>query len=415
MVAGAPDVAVISESLWTTLYQRQPGVIGRTIRLNGRAHTIVGVVPRETGFGIAQILSAAAYSRGFVDRDRGAQVDVWRPLRATVTTLPRETHPLLMLGRLAPGGTRDSAQEELARIAADLERAYPSNQARGAFVEPFAQIVIGPVRPTLLVLLAAVVFLLLIACVNVANLLLARATSRVREIAVRSALGASTGHLARQFMVESALLTGAGAAAGVWLAFAALRVLLALAPAGIPRLAEVRVDFSVLVAIVAVSLAIAAVFGSLPLLHARRRDLQAALRSEDARAGSGGRAARVRRAGLVAAEVALAVALVTAAGLLLRTIGQLQQVDPGFDPTNVTKAEFQLPPTRYPIDFKTFPNVPAIHGFNQRLLDRVNALPGVAAAGLAGNQPLDVGFTNSFFIVGREPRPSAGRRYRCGE
>ena len=399
---GAPSVAVISERLWADLYGRNPAVIGRSIRINSVPHDIVGVARSDAAFGVPQVLFAAAYSRGFVARDRGAQVDVWRALRATPQSLPRETHPLLMVGRLASHGSREGAQRELTSIAADLERTYPENQARGVFVEPFRDVVIGPVQPSLLVVLAAVVFLLLIACVNVANLLLARSTSRMRELAVRSALGAGVRQLARQFVVESAVLTAGAAAAGIWLAFAAVRAVLALAPAGTPRLADVNIDLRVLLVVVGVSITIAMAFGLLPLLHTRRTDLQAALRMEGSRSSSGGRHASARRSILVAAEVALAVALVTAAGLLLRTVGALHRVDPGFDPTNVTKAEIQLPPTRYPLDTRTFPNAPAIQRFNAALLERVAATPGVEAAALAGNHPLDVGFTNSFIIVGRE-------------
>jgi predicted permease len=398
---GAPNTVVISERLWTDLYQRAPAIVGRTIRLNGVPATIAGVARGDSGFGVPQLLFAAAYSRGFVARDRGADVDIWRALRATPESLPRETHPLLMVGRLAPGTRPAAAQSELAAIAADLERTYPVNQARGVFVESFRDVVIGPVEPSLLVLLAAVVFLLLISCVNVANLLLARATSRVGELAVRSALGAGVRHLARQFVVEGAVLTAIAGAAGVWFAFAAVRALLALAPPGTPRLADVSIDVRVLLVILAVSIGIAMTFGLLPLLHARRADLQAALRTEGGRP-TGSRAARLRRSMLVAAEVALAVALVTAAGLLLRTVGALHRVDPGFDPTGVVKAEFQLPPTRYPIDMRVFPNTPAIQRFNAALLERVAAAPRVESAALAGNHPLDVGFTNSFVIVGRE-------------
>lgn len=399
---GAPDVVVLSEQLWDARFHRDPAIVGTTLRLNGRPYTVAGVAPQHTGFGIPQMLAAAAYARGFAARDRSAQVEAWVPLRATPETLPRDTHPMLMVGRMRSAGDRAAVQEELAGIAADLERAYPSNEARGVFVEGFGDVVIGPVRPALLVLLAAVVFLLLISCVNVANLLLARATLRLREIAVRSAVGASTQHLARQFIVESAVLTSAAAVVGVWLAFASLRVLLAIAPAGVPRLATIALDLRVLLATSSVCVGVAMVFGLLPLTGVRRIDLQSTLRSDEGRTSIGGRQARTRRAALVAVQVALAVALVTAAGLLLRTVGALRQVNPGFDPTGVVKAEFQLPPNRYPVDFRHYPNFPEMQRFNERLLTRIAALPGVEAVGLAGNQPLDAGFTNSFVIVGRE-------------
>ena len=399
---GSPAVVLISEQLWETLYQSDPAVMDRTINLNGRPHAVIGVLPRSAGFGAPQILNTAAYSRGFAARDPRAEVDVWIPLRGNAATMLRENHPLMMLGRLRSGATVQSAQDDLALIAADLERAFPSNQARGVFVERFRDVVIGPVQPALLVVMTAVILLLLIACVNVANLLLARASSRTREIAVRSAIGAGIGQLSRQFIIESAVLTFTAAVAGVALAVAGLRLLLALAPPQIPRLADVSLDLRVLLMAVAVSVAIAVVFGLAPLLQARRGDLQSALRAGDASGDTGDCRARRRRAALVATEVALAVALVTTAGLLLRSVGELHAVDPGFDATDVIKAEFQLPPGRYPVDIREYPNIRATHRFNETLLARLAALPGVEAVGLAGNQPLDVGFTNSFVIVGRE-------------
>jgi predicted permease len=250
--------------------------------------------------------------------------------------------------------------------------------------------------------MTAVALLLLISCVNVANLVLARASARTREVAIRSAVGAAIGQLARQSIIESTMLTFASAVGGIGLALAAVRLLLALAPPQIPRLGDVSIDLRVLLVAVSVSVVIAVVFGLAPLLHARRGNLQSTLRADKASANTGDDTGRHRRRALVATEVALAVALVTTAGLLLRSIGQLRGVDPGFDPSGVVKAEFQLPPSRYPVDVREFPNFRATHRFNDTLLMRLGALPGVEAVGLAGNQPLDVGFTNSFVIVGRE-------------
>jgi putative ABC transport system permease protein len=401
-VRRGPSVVLISESLWGRLLNRDPAIVGRTLRLDEQPYTVIGVVPDEADFGVLQVLSAAAYSRGFADRGEHSRVDVWTPLQPDPESLPRETHPIFMLGRLAPGASPSSAQEETAAIAADLEHAYPVNEGRGVFVERLTDVVFGPVRPALFVLLGAVGFVLLVASVNVTNLLLARGTTRLREVAIRTALGASAGRLAGQFLVESLVLALAAAVAGVGLAFAGLKALLAIAPADIPRLSLVSIDIRVLGATLGVSLLIGVVFGMLPTLQARRVDLQTALKS-----GSGlhgfvrhGRS-RVRPA-LVIAELALAVVLVVGAGLLIKSFWQLRQVDPGFRTAGVLKAEYQLPPGRYPADFAVWPNFKEMHAFTLALLRRVGALPGVESVAIAGNHPLDPGFTNSFVVVGRE-------------
>jgi predicted permease len=399
---GGPAIVLISERLWDRLFMRDPAVVGRTLRLDDRPRTIVGVVASGADFGVLQVLSAADYSRGFADRDARSIVDIWAPLQANPDQLVRDTHPLLMLGRLAPGATLVSAQDELASIAADLERAYPSNKARGVFLEPLPRVIFGPTEPALLVLLAAVGVVLLISCVNVANLLLARGTTRRREVAVRSALGAGVGQLARQFAVENLLLTTVSSVLGIGLAFAAVRTLVLLAPPEVPRLALVAIDGRVLALALGLSAVVGCVFGLVPLVQSRRTDLPAALNAEDTRGAAGGRETSFARSSLVVAELALAVVLVLGAGLLIKSFWQLQQVDPGFDPSGVLKVQYQLPGTRYPVDFRQWPDFPSIHRFNQALLPRVEALPAIDSAAIAASHPLDAGFTNSFAIVGRE-------------
>jgi putative ABC transport system permease protein len=399
---GGPPVVMISERLWARVFQRDPNAVGRTIHLNDRPKTIVGVLPGGADFGVLQILSAADYSRGFADRDARTEVDVWETVQATEQDFPRDTHPFLIVGRLAPGADVGSTQDELAAIAADLERAYPANKARGVFVEPLRRVIFGPVEPPLVVLLSASVLVLLIACVNVANLLLARGTQRIREVAVRSALGAEMRRLARQFVVENTILTLVAAAIGVGLAVAALRVLVLLAPPEVPRLASVGIDGRVLAVAVVLSTMVGFAFGLLPLWQARRTDILGALKADDQRGGSAGRERGLTRSTLVVAQMALAVALAIGAALLVKSFWNLRHMDPGFDSSGVLKAEFQLPATRYPVEFKQWPNFKEMHRFNAALLERVSTLPGIASAAIAGNHPLDAGFTNSFVIVGRE-------------
>ena len=400
-VPGAPNVVLISDRLWEREFQRDPNIVGKTIRLNDVENTILGVVPASADFGTMQVLRSAAYARGFADRDLRSRVDIWAPLRGDPQVLVRDTHPLFVLGRMAPGATVATAQEELTRIMADLEAAYPSNVARGAFIESLSDVVFSRVRGTLWVLLAAVGFVLLIACVNVANLLLARGTARLREVAVRTAMGAPMSRLVRQFAAENFVLTAVSTALGVAIAFFALRFLTTLAPADIPRITETRVDVLVLAVATGLALVTGLVFGIVPAIQARRVDLQGALKADDSRGATAGRERNVLRSTLVISEVALAVVLLVGAGLLVKSAWRLAQVDTGYRAANVVKAEFQLPPSRYP-GGNTWPNFVEVHRFNDELLNRVAQIPGVTAAAIVGNHPVDPGSQNSWRVVGRE-------------
>ena len=401
---GGANVAVISDRLWEQLFARAPSAIGAQIRLNGVQRTIIGVVPPTADFGVLQILSAADYARGFADRDPRTRVDAWLPLQPDPARAPRGgNHSFVMVGRLAAGATAASAHDEMVRVAADLERRYPdANAGRGAFVERLDDVVLGRTRTALTVLMAAVTLVLLISCVNVANLLLARGTARAREVAVRTALGAELPRLARQFLVENLLLAVGAAALGVPLAYGLLRALMIVAPANIPRLTSVSVDGGVLLVALGVSVAIGLVFGVLPVAQARRLEVQTALRAEDTRGATSGRDGRVVRSSLVVVEVALAVVLLTGAGLLIRSFWNLTRTDPGFDVTGVLKAEFQASPVRYPVAPDAAPHFVGYNRFTLALLERVSRLPGVESVALAANHPLDTGFTQSFFVVGRE-------------
>ena len=398
---GAPNVALIGEDLWQRLFARDPQVVGRTIRLDDLPVMVIGVLPDGADFGSLQILSAAAYGRSFADRGRAAEVEVWVPLRADPQASPRSSHPIFVLGRLAAGATPAQAQEEMTAILADLEKTYPENTARGAFLEPLQEVVFGPVRPALWVLLGAVALVLLVACANIAGLLVARGAVRLREVAVRTVLGAGWRRLVRQFLVESVLLTAAGVGLGLALAFLGLEALLALAPGGIPRLSEVGLNVRVLELLLGISALVALVVGLVPAFQVRRTDLQATLKEEAGRGMTFDRNRSRLRSLLVVTELALAVVLSVGAGLLLKSFWRLQQVDPGFRTEGVVKAELQLPASRYPRPFAAWPDWPEQNRFNAQLLDRVRSLPGVEAAAIAGNHPLDAGFTNSFYVVGR--------------
>jgi putative ABC transport system permease protein len=398
---GGPAVVLISESMWERSFGRDPAAIGQTLRLDDRPNVILGVMPEGADFGVLQILSAAAYSRSFADRGIKADVDVWAPLQASEQSLPRSTHPIFVLGRLAPGSTTSTAQSEMTAIATDLERAYPVNAARGVYIEPLSRVVFGPVEPALYLLLAAVALVLLVACVNVANLLLARAAAHVHEAAVRCALGATHGRIARQVLAETVLLTLAASVVGIGLAYAGVRGLVALAPPDVPRLSLASINLPVLATTLGVAVLVGLVFGLIPSFQARRLDLQSSLADGSSRGSAGPGRSRLRSA-LVIAELAFAVVLASGAGLLIRSFWSLQRVNPGFQTAGVLKAEYQLPSTRYPADFRVWPDFKEQHAFNAALLQRAAVLPGVESAAIAGNHPLDPGFTNSFVIVGRE-------------
>ncbi len=399
---GGDRVVLISEGLWERVYARSPDVLGRTMRLDGNERTIIGIVPDNAGFGVVQVLDSAAFGTAVADDSGRREVTIWSPLQVSVEEWPRSRHPMFALGRLAPGVSRAAAQQEMVGIAAELEAAYAVNDGRGVHLEPLRDVIFGSVRPALLLLLAAVGLVLLVASANVANLLLARATNRTREVAIRASLGADGRRLARQFLVEGVLLALLGGAAGVGLAIVGTNVLLALAPADIPRMETVGVDGRILTVTLAVSLAIGILFGLVPTRRARHVDVQSALRSEPGTAGHGGQRRGLLQSGLVIAELALAVVLVIGAALLLYSFWRILQVDPGFRTEGVLKAEFELPESRYPADFSDWPDLVEMHRFNAALLERANALPGVLSSALAVGHPMDRGSTNSFVIVGRE-------------
>jgi putative ABC transport system permease protein len=397
---GAPRTVLIGESLWEREFGRRADAVGSTIRLDDQSFTILGVMRRGSDFGVLQILSRAAYSRSFADRGERTEVEIWTPLQGDPRQLPRSTHPIFVAGRLAHGVDVNAAQAELARVMSDLERAFPENAARGAFVEPLSSVVFGPFRPAFYLLLAAVALVLLVASVNVASLLIARGAGRLHEVAVRGALGARRSRLIRLFLVESLVLTGASTVLGLVIAYGVLEIIIALAPADVPRLTDASVDGRVLAATIGVSALAAIGFGLFPMIQAGRADLQSALRGPGRTSQGRGRK-RLQQA-LVVGELALAVLLVCGAALLIRSLWNVQRVEPGFRTEGVLKAEYQLPGSRYPSDFRQWPNFPEQHAFTRSLLERAARLPGVSAAAIAGNHPLDPGFTNSFAIVGRE-------------
>ena len=389
---GGPRVAIVSERFWRTRLGGEPEALGRTLRIDDSSFVVVGVMPGAVQF-------------------PSTETDVWLPAQLTPFWRPRSNHVIGVIGRLRSGVTLASAQAEMTGLAADIERQHPeSNRARGVRLEALEDALLGPVRPALVVLMAAVGLVLLIACVNVANLLLARLASRQREVAVRAALGATGGRLTQQFIVESLLLTLAAAVAALLVAPLALRALVAIAPATLPRLDQIRLDWVVLASTLAVAVAVALAFGILPALARRRLALGEALRSGGTRGGGSGVVHHRLRGALVTAEVALAIVLVIGAGLLIQSFWRLRHVDPGWRSDNLLRVSFQLPTTRYPQDYSVFPTGwTRIIDFERELTTRAMAIPGVRGAAIAANDPLAAGFTNSFIIEGRESEAARGQ------
>lgn len=371
-------VCVISHRLWRDRFGGDPSIIGKPIVLSDNAYVVAGVMP--PGFN---------YPNG---------TDVWQRLQWDFAQHSRGAHFIESVFRLEPNVNPEAANRELTALTARLGREFAATNAEwGARAVPLAHEVEGYFRPALFALFGAAAFLLLITCTNVAGLLLARATAREREVAVRAAIGASRTRLVRQFLTESVILAVAGTTAGVALAMASVKALIAVSPIEVPRLDAVGVDLRVLGFAVVVAALTAIGFGVVPALLMARGDIQKPLK--DAGRGSDGGAARKRaRSLLVAGEVALAVMLLVGAGLLARSFQRLVTEDPGFRPVRVVTVNLELP-FRY-ADFRK------IADFYGQLLTAIRRQPGVADAGLANFLPLTPAWRLPFSIEGR-PQPAA--------
>jgi predicted permease len=379
---GRTKVVVLGEGLWRRRFGADPGIVGQSIAVNREPHVVVGVAP-----------AAVAFPEG---------AELWRPMEydAVFRTLSRGAWYLTVIGRLRPGVPVETAREEVRAIGRDLERRYPDhNEGVGATIRPLQAALVGPSRTALLVLLGAVGLVLLIACVNVANLLLARSAARQTEVAVREALGAGRARLVRQLLTESLVLALLGGGAGVLLASASLGSLLALQPGGIPRLAEVRIDRTVMLFAAGLSVATGLLFGVFPALHATATSTAQTLREGSGRAVAGG--GHRLRGGLVVVQLALAMMLLAGAGLLLRSFDRLRRVDPGFRAGSALTFRLSLPESAYGEE-------PRVAAFYAELLRRLDALPGVDGAGAVMGLPLSgLSFMLSFEVEGRPPVPFA--------
>ena len=355
-------LAILSDRLWRSRFSADPNILGRKITLNTETFTIVGVMPP----------GAQHPGNNFQAVADGDTVDLWMPFFLYGSLNDRGSHYLDAIGRLKPGATQSDANADLSSVLEQLKKEHTGRGWR-IYTIPLYQETVGRSKRMLLVLLGAVGLLLLIACVNAANLLLARSSARVREIAVRSALGAARGRIVRQLLTESLVIAFAGAALGTLLAYGGVRVLVSFLPADFPRASAIRLDATVFGFTLVVAILTGLLFGLVPALTASRTDLQNSLR-ESGRSTTGSTGQLRLRNFLVVGETGLACVLLIAAGLMLHSFVNLLSADPGFEPQQVLTASLSLP-------YQSYREIPRRVEFYQRLIANLEALPGVQYAG----------------------------------
>ena len=378
-VPNAPRVVVLSHRLWTQRFGADRSIVGRAVPINGESHEVIGVMP-------------PSFTPGLV-----TNAALWRPMRMNRVNPSRNSAVNRTIGKLQPGVSIEQARAGLAALAKRLEQAHPeSDTGKGINPVPLQEQRVGNLRPALVMLLGAVGFVLLIACVNIANLLLSRASVRVREMAVRRALGADRLRIVRQLLTESVLLSVLGGAVGLLVGMWGVSALKSIAPGATPRLDEIGIDPVVLAFAAALSMGTGLLFGIVPAWHAARDRVTAALKQGGrGQAGDGG--GRARRA-LIVAELALALMLLVGGGLLIRTFLALQRADLGFNPNGVIAGFVLPPPVAYPTDAERL-------AFYDAVLARTAALPGVTHAALSSMLPLGGDSDMNFIIEGR-PAPA---------
>jgi putative ABC transport system permease protein len=382
---GHERVALISYALWERRFGKDPGTVGRSMLLDQVPYQVVGVLPRSFSlFGTS------------------AALDVWVPFAFNHAQLDREDYELVVFGKLNPGVRVEQAQADMETIAAALKKQYPqADQTIGIRVAQVEKDLASnySVRPTLLVFLAAVILVLLIACANVANLMLARAASRDREIAVRATLGAGRRRILRQLLTESMLLAGIGGVLGVIVAFGGIRFIRAALPAGIheiPHTSSIQLNGSVLAFTVGLSLLAGIIFGLAPSIQISRSELGESLK-EGSRGSTGSRKNNALRSGLIVSEIALSLLLLIGAGLLIRSFARLMSEDLGFNPSNLLTMQIWLPDNQYTQDSE-------VRNFYEQVLERVNLIPGVQLASAVNFLPFShYAGECDFDIVGRTP------------
>ncbi len=381
---GASPVVVLSHGLWQRRFGGDSNILDQNITLDGRGYTVIGIMPPDFLF--------------------PSRAELWTSV-GQASTSPgwenRGNHPGLQgVARLKSGVTVEQAREGMEIVAVNLEKQYPdSNTGNRITIIPALESVVQSIRPALRVLFVAVGFVLLIACANVANLLLARATSRQKEIAIRTALGASRWRIIRQLLTESILLSIFGGAFGLLLASWGVKLIVAISPNSIPRAREIGLDNRVLAFTIAVSLLTGIIFGLVPALQMSKPDLNETLK--DAGRGSTGKR-HILRSALVVAEVALTLVLLVGAGLMIRSFYRLQQVDPGFNYDNLLTFNISLPQKKYAEDAQKI-------NFYDQVTEKIRALPGIQTVGLSSGLPLGNNGWQTSFVIDGQPPPEPGK------
>lgn len=383
---GAPRVVVLSDKLWRNRFRADRRIVGQSLSLDGKPYTVIGIAPPTLNF--------------------PARTDVWIPLKFEDWMLDpgnRGAHFLNSIGRLKPGVTIETARRDLLSISERLASQYPeSNTTFRGMVQSLTEYIVGDVEKALYTMFGAVAFVLLIACANIANLLLVRAAGRETEIAVRTALGAGRVRIVRQLVTESVLLSIAGAIAGTALAAWVVDGVVAFGPQGLPRLEDIVIDGRVLGFSIAIAILTGLVFGLVPAFHAARGEIGQLLK-EGTRGSRGGRTAQRTRALLVVSEMALAVVLLTGAGLLIRSFVKLTHVDPGFRTEQLLKFSVSVPALKYPYDGDR-------RRFADGVMEKLASLPGTQSVAVSFDRPLQrIGMYVTFEVDGRPPSPADNR------
>jgi putative ABC transport system permease protein len=377
---GAESKVIISHGLWQRRFGADPQLVGKTISLNGESRVVLGVMP--AGFKFPIINNA----------------EIWRPIRPALSPgCQRGCITIRVMARLKEGVSETQARTELETIASGIEQQFPETNAKvGVTLLPMQDFIVGTARTPMIVLLVAVAFVLLIACVNVANLLLARATGREKEMAVRASLGAGRWRIVRQLLAEGILLASIGSAVGLLMAYWLLDLIVALAPQNTPRLDEIVLDQRALLLTFGITLLTGIFFGLAPSWQISRANLNQSLK-DSSRGAQGAKSGRRALGALVVAETALALMLLVGAGLLMKSFINLQRVNPGYSPTNVLTALVSLPSATYPRS--------QVQPFHHQLLKHLSGLPGVQSVGAISSLPL-AGFDNdNDFVIEGRPKP----------
>jgi len=384
---GKQYVAILSYGLWQRRFGASLEIIGRRIMLDGLPHTVIGVMP-------------ASFQHPSPENQK--TVEIWVPPGYDIKKTPRGLDFLSVIARLKPGVGIEQANAEMKTIADRLAQQYPeTNAGWGVSVIPLHERFVGDIRQALIILVILVAFLLLIACANVANLLLVRAAARQKETAVRAALGASRRRLIQQFLAESLLLASMGGLLGLALAWVGIRALVALSPGNIPRIEQTRLDWRVLAFTLVVSLLTGVIFGIIPALRASRIDLNESLKEGGKTSAEGASGRRLRNA-LAMSEVALVLVLLVCSGLMLKSFARLQRIAPGFNTERLLTMELALPRPKYKPGHR-------IISFTSDLLEKVSALPGVQGAATSFTVPLSGQVPTSTLAVEGQPTEPSGQ------